>query len=526
MNSMNVGMPMNPTPANAAAGGGGKLPKKNGFVGGVPATHKAAAKPGALNQPIKVLTRPKPKQSPTGPDATIALKKGPSDLQGKEVIATKDTTPTEVSTLSYSGGGVAEDATVSSLGSGHMTAADSVRESDHIDMETTPTLMGYQAAPSSAPPPGFMDPTLSATAGGLSAIPSGMNPLDIDPFAGGASGEIRATAKAFIPNTFKSFKPAGIMQHGPPGMGLSQQQQSQQQMQQLHASPQQPESYAMPSHMPMPELSPIGETLASMGPPNGTSSAGGSRVLNNLGANGAMGLSGVGTTSNAPGPFSDVPSAASSITGISMNDEAMALSGTNAPYAGFSLEPPMEDPVGQSLLDRLTLDASDKNNTGGAASDNDKNVDIGGGIKLSTSGGAGVGVDLSQPQRQTPSLTGNDLSKESPLLQTAASIWGGSSSGTGMGGNSQPLAGLGSGLPSLSGLGGTGLMGMSSTLTGDGDNTNSNIVDSGNIASGVIGGGNNNNSNNGTAVGNNGPVWGSDLNGGASSAGGGLGSIW
>jgi hypothetical protein len=258
--------------------------QKNGLYAGATA---AAAKPPAV--PIKILTRPK--TTPEGINNVILplnVKKHPPGLE---------TIGADFSRIGSSG--IAEDATVSSLGSGIVGQNDWMNETDSLANDP-PVLAGFLGVPATgATPPGFQfggsqySPEISFTGSDPLAFAGDPNPM----------GEIRATARAFVPT---SFKPPPGLSNGPVGYPVS-------------------------------ELSTIGELnhgahlnpLASLlpgglAPPQAGQQPFVQQVLNGFDH---MQMA-TPTTSYSPSP-----SATSSVTGISATDDLLAQPGVGFPTA-------------------------------------------------------------------------------------------------------------------------------------------------------------------------------------------------
>eukprot|EP00546_Thalassionema_frauenfeldii_P019356 CAMPEP_0178905982 /NCGR_PEP_ID=MMETSP0786-20121207/6578_1 /TAXON_ID=186022 /ORGANISM="Thalassionema frauenfeldii, Strain CCMP 1798" /LENGTH=1082 /DNA_ID=CAMNT_0020577651 /DNA_START=152 /DNA_END=3400 /DNA_ORIENTATION=- len=163
--------------------------------------------PNPSGAPIKILTRAKN----TNLDAALPTAATSNPKKHPQTLV--ENIGPEFSHVSTTAGNFSEDATVSSLGSGMVTASDWTNEHENISNDGG--LAGFQAvavsnlAPSSAPPPGFQfggaqtSPETSFN-GNEQFVP------DTNP-----TGEIRATARAFIPSSFK--QPPGLVNNSTPG---------------------------------------------------------------------------------------------------------------------------------------------------------------------------------------------------------------------------------------------------------------------------------------------------------------------
>jgi hypothetical protein len=261
--------------------------------------------------PVKILSRPKVPPEVSTSAASNAKKHPP----GVETIGTD---------FSYVGGGsaFAEDATVSSLGSGIVGQNEWMNETDSVAnsyINDAPALAGFQGlGTNNVPPPGFQSGMMMQHAPEEAHAFMENEALGFlgDP---NATGEIRATARAFVPTNFKT----------PPGLPSG------------------------PSNYPVPELSTIGESNAGMNP------------LSSL-LPGGLAPYPVGQQHQAPllngfdrpipTSYSPVQSAASSITGFSGADDMVAPQGVGLPPSlGLGAFQSSNAPMGSSLLDPLSL---------------------------------------------------------------------------------------------------------------------------------------------------------------------------
>mmetsp|Transcript_12816 Transcript_12816/g.18842 ORF Transcript_12816/g.18842 Transcript_12816/m.18842 type:complete len:1079 (-) Transcript_12816:1194-4430(-) len=162
--------------------------------------------PNHTGAPIKILTRAK-NTSSEGTIPTVA-----STNAKKHPPTVVESIGPEFSHVSTATGNFSEDATVSSLGSGMVTAHEWTNEPENISNDGG--LAGFQGitaanvASSSAPPPGFQFGGIQTSpetsfAGNEQFVP------DTNP-----TGEIRATARAFVPTSFKP--PPGLINNGAP----------------------------------------------------------------------------------------------------------------------------------------------------------------------------------------------------------------------------------------------------------------------------------------------------------------------
>ncbi|KAI2510898.1 hypothetical protein MHU86_3519 [Fragilaria crotonensis] len=280
-------------------------PKNGLFTGATTAPIKQPA-------PFKILTRPKAAAEGANDSyLTTSIKKHPP---GMETIGA------DFSRVGSSG--IAEDATVSSLGSGIVGQNEWMNEADSFDPHvmasfqggnhTGATPLGFQFMGSSPHPP-----EISVTGNDPLAFAGDLNPL----------GEIRATARAFVPT---NFQPPGLSN---PPVGS-------------HAS------YVVP------ELSSIGG-ISHRAPMNdvpsllseGLAPQFGSQPYSPPGLNGFDHLLMVGPTT-APS-YSNIPSATSSVTGISGADDLLVTPGIGLPSAlGLGS---WENRIAPSIHDSLSL---------------------------------------------------------------------------------------------------------------------------------------------------------------------------
>jgi len=176
--------------------------QKNGLIGEI-------ATGGVMNglskhnsTPIKILTRLKSShegQISSVPVATLAptnLKKHPPGLEsvGQDFSHVGTTT-----------GNFSEDATVSSLGSGIVGANEWTIEHDIVSHESA--LAGFQGLSTGVPPPGFQFGSGQNFSPEASYESNEQFVPDIN-----ATGEIRATARSFVPTSFKP--PPGLPSNG------------------------------------------------------------------------------------------------------------------------------------------------------------------------------------------------------------------------------------------------------------------------------------------------------------------------
>jgi hypothetical protein len=281
--------------------------QKNGPLAG------ATTSPIKQPPPFKILTRPKgAAEGSNGIYLTTSIKKHPP---GMETIGA------DFSRVGSSG--IAEDATVSSLGSGIVGQNDWMNEADSFDPHamasfqggnfTGPAPLGFQFVDSSA-----HSPEISVTDNDPLAFTGHLNPM----------GEIRATARAFVPTNFQP----------PPG---------------LSNPPAGPHtSYVVP------ELSSIGG-ISHRAPmndvpsllPEGLAPQFGSQPYAPPGLNGFDHLLMVGPTTASS--YSNIPSATSSVTGISGADDLLVTPGIGLPSAlGLGS---WENRIAPSIHDSLSL---------------------------------------------------------------------------------------------------------------------------------------------------------------------------
>jgi len=172
---------------------------KNGLIGEV-APPVATTPPKQGMAPIKILTRLKSAPEATIPAVSVPgvqtnLKKHPPGLES---------VGPDFSHVGTTAGNFSEDATVSSLGSGIIGANEWTVEPDIVLNDSA--LAGFQGIAASAPPPGFQFGGQNSSPEGSFGSSEQFIP-DIN-----ATGEIRATARAFIPTTFKP--PPGLSSNG------------------------------------------------------------------------------------------------------------------------------------------------------------------------------------------------------------------------------------------------------------------------------------------------------------------------